>query len=215
MCLSIKSCYLFVTFFGCAKHEKTLTGLDRHGPGDLLGLVRTQELPRVGPERAAERLGSIQMLISFHIFPVRYYVLWDKIDTEQMVATVRELSSQAHKATKSLKLLTYVGCPFAICPCSSLLHCASHIGLDEFSANGLLICWKEICQVVKAELTVDPIHEEDAPKPETGKLRLELKWIDLSPKWQDAFQEPIIEAIKIYFQHEAIAPVYTRMTSWM
>jgi len=64
-------------------------------------------------------------------------------------------------------------------------------------------------------LTVDPIHEEDAPKPETGKLRLELKWIDLSPKWQDAFQEPIIEAIKIYFQHEAIAPVYTRMTSWM
>jgi len=151
MCLSIKSCYLFVTFFGCAKHEKTLTGLDRHGPGDLLGLVRTQELPRVGPERAAERLGSIQMLISFHIFPVRYYVLWDKIDTEQMVATVRELSSQAHKATKSLKLLTYVGCPFAICPCSSLLHCASHIGLDEFSANGLLICWKEICQVVKAQ----------------------------------------------------------------
>ena len=57
------------------------------------------------------------------------------------------------------------------------------------------------------ELTHEPLQAEDAPKPETGKLRLELKWMDLSANWQQAFEEPIIEAIKIYFQHEAIAPV--------
>ena len=44
-------------------------------------------------------------------------------------------------------------------------------------------------------------------KPETGKLRLELKWSDLSNLWQQAFQEPILEAIKIYFTHDAIRPV--------
>lgn len=57
------------------------------------------------------------------------------------------------------------------------------------------------------ELTHEPLQAEDAPKPETGKLRLELKWMDLSPNWQQAFEEPIIEAIEIYFKHEAIAPV--------
>ena len=57
------------------------------------------------------------------------------------------------------------------------------------------------------ELTHEPLQAEDAPKPETGKLRLELKWMDLSANWQQAFEEPIIEAIKIYFKHEAIAPV--------
>ena len=57
------------------------------------------------------------------------------------------------------------------------------------------------------ELTHGPQEALDAPKPETGKLRLELKWSDLSPVWQKAFEEPIIEAIKIYFSHEAISPV--------
>ena len=45
------------------------------------------------------------------------------------------------------------------------------------------------------------------PESETGKLRLELKWSDLSTLWQKAFEEPILEAIKIYFTHDAIRPV--------
>ena len=41
----------------------------------------------------------------------------------------------------------------------------------------------------------------------TGKMRLELKWAALSPAWQKAFEEPIKEAIKVYFQYDAVAPV--------
>lgn len=47
----------------------------------------------------------------------------------------------------------------------------------------------------------------DAQKPDTGKLRLELKWNDLTPAWQRSFEEPIIEAIDVYFRHDALAPV--------
>ena len=44
-------------------------------------------------------------------------------------------------------------------------------------------------------------------KPETGKVRLELKWTDLTPLWQKAFEQPIIEALEVYFKHDALAPV--------
>ena len=47
----------------------------------------------------------------------------------------------------------------------------------------------------------------DVRKPDTGKLRLELKWNDLTPAWQRSFEEPIVEAIDVYFRHDALAPV--------
>ena len=58
-----------------------------------------------------------------------------------------------------------------------------------------------------SELTLNHNEIEDVNKPETGKLRLELKWSDLSELWRKAFEEPIVEAIKIYFTHDAIRPV--------
>ena len=53
----------------------------------------------------------------------------------------------------------------------------------------------------------EPEQFEDVLKPETGKVRLELKWTDLSDAWQKAFEQPILEALEVYFQHDALAPV--------
>ena len=47
----------------------------------------------------------------------------------------------------------------------------------------------------------------DAAKLATGKARLELQWTALSPKWQQAFPQPIIDALEIYFRHDALASV--------
>ena len=57
------------------------------------------------------------------------------------------------------------------------------------------------------KLTNLPEEELDVKKPETGKVRLELKWNDLTPLWQKAFEQPIIEALEVYFKHDALAPV--------
>ena len=57
------------------------------------------------------------------------------------------------------------------------------------------------------ELTHLPEEVVDVNRPETGKVRLELKWNDLTPKWQEAFEGPILEALKISFDHDALAPV--------
>ena len=43
----------------------------------------------------------------------------------------------------------------------------------------------------------------DVAKPETGKLR---QWSQLSEAWQRAFEKPILDALDIYFQHDALAP---------
>ena len=58
-----------------------------------------------------------------------------------------------------------------------------------------------------SELTLKHNEIEDVAKLETGKLRLEMKWNDLSPLWQKAFEQPILDAIQIYFTHDAIRPV--------
>eukprot|EP00435_Cladocopium_sp_Y103_P055481 s254_g18.t1 len=41
----------------------------------------------------------------------------------------------------------------------------------------------------------------------TGKARLEYNWGQLSMAWQAAFKEPLIKAIKIYFDHNALEGV--------
>ena len=41
----------------------------------------------------------------------------------------------------------------------------------------------------------------------TGKARLEYQWGQLSQEWKDAFQEPLIKAVKIYFDHDALEGV--------
>ena len=55
----------------------------------------------------------------------------------------------------------------------------------------------------------DPSHTSlvDIPKPPTGKIRLELQWSQLSPAWQRAFEDPIKDALDIYFKHDALTHV--------
>eukprot|EP00913_Durusdinium_trenchii_P012521 g11757.t1 len=55
----------------------------------------------------------------------------------------------------------------------------------------------------------DPSHTSlvDIPKPPTGKIRLELQWSQLSPAWQQAFEDPIKDALDIYFKHDALTHV--------
>ena len=55
--------------------------------------------------------------------------------------------------------------------------------------------------------TPEEEHVEDVLKPETGKVRLELRWNDLSEAWQKAFEKPILEALEVYFKHDALSPV--------
>ena len=42
----------------------------------------------------------------------------------------------------------------------------------------------------------------------TGKVRLELKWNSLSQAWKQAFEEPIKDALDVYFKYDAVAPVF-------
>lgn len=65
---------------------------------------------------------------------------------------------------------------------------------------------------MKAESTQELAYDADekaldVKKPDTGKLRLELKWNDLTPAWQRSFEDPIKEALDVYFRHDALAPV--------
>eukprot|EP00435_Cladocopium_sp_Y103_P012273 s3261_g3.t1 len=41
----------------------------------------------------------------------------------------------------------------------------------------------------------------------TGKQRLEYRWKDLSPEWQAAYEKPILKAIQVYFDHQAVSGV--------
>eukprot|EP00435_Cladocopium_sp_Y103_P008145 s2059_g2.t1 len=41
----------------------------------------------------------------------------------------------------------------------------------------------------------------------TGKARVELQWQKMDELWRAAFKEPILKAIKIYFDHDALAGV--------
>ena len=59
----------------------------------------------------------------------------------------------------------------------------------------------------QVELTHLPEEPVDTTLPATGKVRLELQWSNLSPVWQKAFEQPIKDALDIYFKHDALAPV--------
>ena len=41
----------------------------------------------------------------------------------------------------------------------------------------------------------------------TGKLRVELQWRKLDEDWRAAFKEPLIKAVRVYFDHQALAGV--------
>ena len=41
----------------------------------------------------------------------------------------------------------------------------------------------------------------------TGKVRLELKWSELTPAWKQAFEAPISNPLRVYFKHDAVCAV--------
>ena len=38
----------------------------------------------------------------------------------------------------------------------------------------------------------------------TGKLRVEYQWKQLSAEWQEAYEKPLVKAVQVYFDHDAI-----------
>ena len=52
-------------------------------------------------------------------------------------------------------------------------------------------------------------HEADVQgaKLVTGKARLEYNWGQLSPEWKTAYKEPLIKAVRVYFDHGAVQGV--------
>ena len=52
-------------------------------------------------------------------------------------------------------------------------------------------------------------HDADlqAAKLVTGRARLEYNWNQLGPDWKEAFHEPLIKAVRVYFDHEAVQGV--------
>ena len=41
----------------------------------------------------------------------------------------------------------------------------------------------------------------------TGKARLEYQWSQLNEEWKKAYEQPLVKAVKIYFDHDALAGV--------
>ena len=41
----------------------------------------------------------------------------------------------------------------------------------------------------------------------TGKLRVEYQWKQLSAAWQEAYEKPLVKAVQVYFDHDAIEGV--------
>ena len=50
-------------------------------------------------------------------------------------------------------------------------------------------------------------QEAEAAKIVTGKARLEYDWKQLTSEWKDAYREPLLKAIRIYFDHQALEGV--------
>ena len=52
-------------------------------------------------------------------------------------------------------------------------------------------------------------HAEEAQQAQlvTGKARVEYQWSSLNEEWQKAYHDPLIKAVKIYFDHDALQGV--------
>ena len=69
---------------------------------------------------------------------------------------------------------------------------------------------REHCQAVGGANVVNKEKIEaaaDEPKVVTGKARLEYQWGMLPEDWKTAYKEPLIKAVKIYFDHDALKGV--------
>lgn len=81
--------------------------------------------------------------------------------------------------------------------------------LHEVLWNQPQMCQQAEQQVLKQKQQVREGHAEDAAKAGivTGKARLEYQWNGLNEQWKKAFQEPLLKAVRIYFDHDALTGV--------
>lgn len=57
------------------------------------------------------------------------------------------------------------------------------------------------------ERLMEEKEASQAGKVIAGKLRLEYQWSKLKPDWQAAFREPLLKAVRVYFERQAISGV--------
>ena len=86
--------------------------------------------------------------------------------------------------------------------------CEAHREQEAFWTTYVL---KDVYAAELDEMTqqVQKQHQEDGEKANivTGRARLEYNWNKLSPDWQAAFQEPLLKAVRVYFEHDAVTGV--------
>lgn len=81
--------------------------------------------------------------------------------------------------------------------------------LHEVLWNQPQMCQEAEQQVLRQKQQMREGHAEDAAKAGliTGKARLEYQWNGLNEQWKKAFQEPLLKAVRIYFDHDALTGV--------
>lgn len=92
----------------------------------------------------------------------------------------------------------------------TMVMAAEVLGEDDYEA-----CWKAACaEMVEQEAfrSSSKVREKDVKKINTskivtGKARLEYQWSQLGEDWKKAFEEALVKAVKIYFDHDALEGV--------
>ena len=78
--------------------------------------------------------------------------------------------------------------------------------------DGLVAFWnrEELSQDLKQKTTdnVNAVTKEtQEAQLVTGKLRVEMRWQDLDEDWRQAFHDPLLKAVQIYFDYNALGGV--------
>ena len=74
---------------------------------------------------------------------------------------------------------------------------------DEEGSKGLV----EQAVTMSERMAEEDMHAAYNADIVTGKLRVEYKWSGLSEEWKAAYKEPLIKAVSVYFEHNAIIGV--------
>jgi hypothetical protein len=86
-----------------------------------------------------------------------------------------------------------------------MLQEAEVFGAQWRNGNG---AWEEeILRQKKERIEAEQQMPVKTPQIITGKQRLEYQWNKLDAAWQAAYQQPLLKAVRVYFEHEALEGV--------
>jgi len=86
-----------------------------------------------------------------------------------------------------------------------LLQEAEVFGAQWRNGNG---AWEEeILRQKKERIEAEQQMSVEISQVITGKQRLEYQWNKLDAAWQAAYQQPLLKAVRVYFEHEALEGV--------